>query len=739
MFSPKTKSTRIRADSANGVESKATSKGLLSFNTSNFTKIFKNPTNFVQSTFSNVTSINSTASSTADQQEPSINPFTVPRTNISTANSNANTITTTAAANASTPLKSLIPNGKPRNEKDIAVCSSSPPTDSSQFIASNSSAKVTSNGAARNEANKIVDRDQQMAPNASPCIERRSSTGSRTPAIEPVKATADTTASSIIFETVKLNRTPSQSKLIPPTVAPNTLDAEKANNVVKSPIRSQMDTDGHHSLGNRNGTNSKTISTACSNGISQKSDALSNRNKSQLSTGGGGGGASNGSNGSIGVGFEYANKANDKIEPVRNANVIIANNVNKSDTGFVSECFNANNNIDYNLQQCIEQIEASSVFETNANKLDRFCTVNYHPIATVGDYFAAHETNQINAYHQQQQQQQQQGLYQQQSPQQYPEQNPSLLSFNLFQQRRADARSYPDGNENELVSIPATTTSPNNNSVTDGKKCTSGGNGLSNNTINNSSPSHGSNGGNNNTIVTNKYNQNFIVAKSAELHDIQEELYNFDDEQHFAYDPFAVRQVESKGWNSLPVNKYANYYGTTMAATATSVPIPPTNNNNMSAASFGAASSALSLSAFNRNPFLQLSTNVTTSPISPTSTSPFFCSANQFESSTMAHTSSTANNNNGTCSEYATTNIFATLRCDNATHQQQQQQQQQQYHSQQQQITVDEESNELLSDAGNLHSEPMTLEAMHTLQLFLQEHGTEYIKQFLEVINILFS
>lgn len=67
MFSQKTKSFRIKSDTTNGANaatenassntttasssSSSTSKGLLSFNTSNFTKLLKNSTNFVQSTF----------------------------------------------------------------------------------------------------------------------------------------------------------------------------------------------------------------------------------------------------------------------------------------------------------------------------------------------------------------------------------------------------------------------------------------------------------------------------------------------------------------------------------------------------------------------------------------------------------------------------------------------------------------------------------------------------------------
>lgn len=783
MFSPKAKSNRLKNDAANGTETKSTARGLLSFNTSNFTKIFKNPTNFVQTTFGTAT-----ASSTVAEQEETT-PFTVPRTNISPSTITTLTTITTTNTNPCAPNKNLISNGKTRNDRVNPLPSASPAKYSSPLNPSvnHGSPKITGNGDARTEPTTKFNNFSATSSFVATTISGRNNEIMSSPIPQPpingpktfISATAATAAAAttkstdmtskmttnldsksslIIFETVKLNRIPPlPSKIISVSTAnatsenssPKRMSNNSSSNANHNPSHNQMDTNASNSIINRSCAISKTISsttaTSATNATNYRNEALY-RSRSAIENSEVGLKAFDRN---AGVSFDYVNQVSNINELGRNGNVINANNAIRSDFGCGGGasggvgCKNANNNIDYNLQHCIEQIEASSAFETNANKLDHFATLNYHPIA-IGNA-VEHDTNRSNfqtAYQ----------LYQQEHYQQQQQQHHHQTTH-LLQMNANYTPNEADGNKNVIASMSSggtgINTNINNNPLPEMKKMTNNGcndatgatitttTTLTANSTNIANTNH-TNSGNNNTIVTNKYNQNFILSKSMELHDIQEELYAVDEEDNYGYDPFVVRSTAGKGWNSLPVHKYANYHGSSplIATAASTLSI----NNNFSAASFGAACSATILSASNRNPFLQLTAS--TSPIMPSSTSSFL-EATSATSHQPPMTPSTVLNNS-TCTAFATTgsNIFAALRYghtsfngDNDNVGDDNDNNDQHQHQQQQISIVDEQPNEL-DTIVNLHSDPITPEAMHTLQLFFRQHGTEYIKEFLQVINI---
>lgn len=710
MFSPKAKSVRTKAEGGAGAEPKASTRSLLSFNPSNFTKIFKNPTNFVQSTFGNVT-----GSVLVEHEEKETNPFTIPRTVISPSS------TTTSYT---VQHKSLVPNGKTRHDKVIPFSTGSPakyvsPSHSTVHLSS----KATTNGGAHVDEHPSIQRYSNSNATASVIStisaisssnEITSTLSTRTPTRVSKIVTTDSTQSPIIFETVKLNRSPSMSGTVTPlsnmtTFTTETVIPKWMATITPTPcvnnnsMHNQTDTDANHSLINKSSAVIKPMTT------NNKNDVAAYRIDGKMSSNDGGLSLFDRN---VNIDFDCASKVSNSSELGRNGNVINANNAIRNDISFgpSGTSKSSNNNIDYNSQHCIDQIESNGVYETNANKLDHYSNAGYHSqMPMTGDIVIEHEADRLDS----------QTLYQLRQQQQQRQQTLQLLQMSTS----TYTPNAPDRNENVIAmssgGTAISTATVNNNSIIDAKKSNTNNGGLLTgvNLSNNSSPSHITNSGNNNTIVTNKYNQNFLLSKSMELHDIQEELYALEEEEDTDsnYDPFVVRSACTKGWNSLPVHKYANYYG--------SASIQPANNN-FSAASFGAASSATLLSASNRNPFLELT--VTTSTITPSTTSPFFHqSPSHIEVSVSPLTPSTGNNNNGTCTAFGTAeNIFTSLRYDHAAG-----------NGQQQQITFGEQSNQAAVNA-NLHSEPITPEAIHTLQLFLRQHGTEYIKEFLQVINI---
>lgn len=671
MFSPKAKSNRIKNDTTNGAESKSTARGLLSFNTSNFTKIFKNPTNFVQTTFGAAAS---SASSTVAEPEETTPPFTVPRTNISPSaittltNTNAN-----ANVNANTPNKNqLISNGKTRNDKVNPLPSASPAKYSSPLHPSvnHSSPKTTSNGDARNEqptaklrnfAATIISSGRNTEIVSAPNTQQGPKTTSTAATVTAIahhggRAHEDSRKPSlIIFETVKLNRgpTPAMPSSIGNSVSianatsenmsPLRMSNHASTNANNNPNHNQMDTSFCNSIINRTCAISKTISSTTATSTAPATIATNYRNEALYRNRSAIENSEVGLKGfdrNAGVSFDYVNQVSTISELGRNGNVINANNAIRNEFGFGAGgggasgggggCKTANNNVDYNLQHCIEQIEASSALEANANKLDHFATLNYHPIAVVSA--VEHDTNRSNS----------QTAYQQYLQQQK-------------QQQQMNSNYMPngaDGNKNVIAPMSSGVTvanaNLNNNPQPDARKAINGGNETAAITVTATLTTNTTNAGNNNTIIANKYNQNFILSKSMELHDIQEELYAVDDDESYGYDPFVVRSTADKGWNSLPVHKYANYHGSNplIATAASALSI----NNNFSAASFGAACSATLLSASNRNPFLQLT--ATTSPIIPSSTTSFFVQPNAGHleaTAVISHqpmTPSTANNNN---------------------------------------------------------------------------------------------
>lgn len=536
---------------------------------------------------------------------------------------------------------------------------------------------------------------------------------------------------------------------------PNNGSTKNVNNNL---IHNQMNADACHSLIDRPCAISRTIASTTTSitAIGHMSDNSINS--------GGGASRTEMTDGSVGLkafngnacnrGFDSAKTVSNSNELSRNGNATNANNAIKNLDGM-----NANNNIDSSQHQ----IEVNNVFGVNANKFDHFAVAgNYHAITAAASTPVEYDCNRANN--------QASMIQQNPSKQQYDQHHQQAIrqqqqtAYQMLQMNNAlyASNGPADGNENVILTTLTSGASPNSGGIGCATAAAAATTPASQTSTNS--------GGNNNTIVANKYNQNFILARSMELHDIQEELYALEEEETYIYDPFVVRRSGTgKCWNSLPVHKYANYHGSIIVEDAST---SYANNNNCSAASL--------LTGSNRNPFLNAvcaqSATAITPPSSASSTSSLSTTMSTFfiqpnndnrsnHSDTMAvnntiissspsMTFSKVNNNTGTCLAYATTatpatagtNIFAALRHECTADDE--------YgtgdgmgiddndHLQQQLLNIAEHPNEDIRgyDATvHSHSEPITPEAMHTLQLFFRQHGAEYIQEFLQVINISFS
>lgn len=736
MFGPKTKSKTVTTTAATNELTKNPSKGLLSFNTSNFTKIFKNPSNFVHTTFGSVAA---TISNTDDDEDAAddVPPFTVP------ASASASRRSFYASNNKyRTPS-----NDNAKYEKVIATTSTSGIVASldkcsaplgrghSRIASSNNASPESANGDTMNEVNSKrahLQTTTQMVRNNneitsataySPNTRRRTIPSNSTSTMNGIPKEATSVDNSIamsstmpsspvIFETVRRDRIPSATRIDQLAVATPSHS--------HSPGNSELD--GNRAPNNNNII--QLINRSCA--TSRMTDSTSIESK--LAYGAGGLKA-------------YANQLTDDLG--RNGNAINADNEIKN-VRSVSDA-NANNNIDFSSKQEIEAIHA---FKTNRFKQSS-------TMAGGDGLHASMVATTIDAYDKQRANDQPTMMIEQNQCKQQYDVRPQQTAYQTWQLNNG-AHATPsaaDGNENVILTSVTPVASPNSSHTGIGG-CTVATVAAS------TTPASANNGGNNNIVVANKYEQNFILPRSIELHDIQEELYTLDAIENNRNNPFAGT---GKSWNSLPVHKYANYFGSTMVDQAVSPSY--VNNNKLTATAavlFGAAASHTITPLpppplFNgSNPFLSWSTTAVSQPaitslspnLSPMAIGGIASATTTGDNSSLGATYATDSDCLSATTSIGT--VGAAAACyglsstidygsagDNNGNDHFRHCQQRIFNSAT--VAADDEDILAYNAHANLHSDPITPETMHILQLFFRQPGSECMQEFLQVINIVLA
>lgn len=774
MFNPKTKSIRVKPDSpaaptttnsTNDTKSSSSSKGLLSFNASNFTKLFKNSSNFVQTTFGNSSTVAVHQSSNLSSSFPEQS-FTIP--SYKKHNDTSNHVNVKKERDIlSTPVL-IAPMVTTSTSSVSALVTSLPSSTSSPLpLPLNAPNYITiTNGTATGialvkprmverklseklqKSNKFDGNNRNTIPPLTTATAIIASNSSHTNAI--ISANAKTTASTqsldtiqkknnesiILFETVKLNKI--GSTVPSSTISSHQLDSKLSFNTIDN--QRKGDTDGKRN--DRIGDNKKLPSQKELNNsmnmsrmkndknipistINISSPVIASTSYSLLPTL-----ATTELQSNHITNFNSNSKNNFDNASKGGGNMILStldNDIsNKMLNGDGVSSYNGiNNNLDYNLQECIAQMEADNPFDSSSTKLnylDKITNPSIEPPFTIRYKPNNSSESKHNEYY-----------YENYVP--IPKEKTTSESGNYQQDSNENIISAPKINTS-TINITTTSAINNNNNNTINTNCVASKKVNNNNISNNSSNSSSTSTNTNTNILLSNYNQNFIITKTTELHDIQEvdgdDEQQIDDEHAFA-------------------NRYSNWNTT------------KNNHFPILASSFAAAASAHDITPTNRNPFLQLMAASSTShpntiqsvPSSSetTSASMFFKSANNVTVSQSPLPSMTNNNNNNnnndTCVAFSMNEpnkLFASLSSSSSpftvaaatevtnngidskltTIHQKQQIQLNNF------IEPDFELNTVNSNSTQL--QVITPDVMNTLQLFLKEHGNEYIKQFFQVI-----
>lgn len=787
MFNQKMKSIRItKTDSPlmNGGESvdmngksssSPSSKGLLSFNTSNFTKLFKNPTNFVQSTFgggggggnSTVTGPFSGQSSSTSLEQS----FTIPtyRKHHDASNINAvkkerdilSTPVLIAPAVTSSSTSSLVSSLSASSTPSVALGTSNYANISNGNVTAAFVQMRTSAGQNLLDQ-KIVKNNQFPSPKAalnSNNINRKSILS------EAVTKTTTTIAPSISTATTT-TKSHQNANTINPTSIPITATVAPFSipNVVKT--NSMPSTNDRSSISSSNGSilfetvksckapapatmsSLETITMAKTNSISpmkherhknqhecddEKRTKCENMFRSKncnANTNGTQAIASTSHSSSLTTkssSIVSATLDNNDARQKAIFNSLMKNDLENCENENSMPNIGCNNNMDFNVQECIRYMESENPFEQSAMKLNYLQQMSMDATTAAA---AATPSSMLNVYKSNGEAKSMSNIYE----------NCISLPTQSSKQPNGDSNNYyqQDSNENLIALAKMAEKRLNDNSIDesiDDIQCNN-----NDSTNNNDNDDDGeatqddcvqkltSNSVTNSqqNILLSNYSQSFYLPRATELHDIQEDE---DDEDVQNDDENAFINRYGDNW-SMSKNPLYGVRGTNHY------------QPKISTSSFAAAASAMQSS---RNPFLQLMTSPSGANNSDSDRDKCLLSLQRspctsaiasslFDNSTVTSTPPTSNNNNNNINETCTVTfsvdetrkIFASLAAvanlfANVT------------------SSVDGDASSICSsnianDGSNSNlSMSATPELMNALQTLLKENGNEYITQFLQV------
>lgn len=793
MFNQRTKSIRITktdSSSMNGGEyvdannkssssSSPNSKGLLSFNTSNLTKLFKNPTNFVQSTFgsgnnSNITSPFSNQSNSISHEQS----FTIPsyrkhqnashnnvvkkeRDILSTPVLIAPVLTTSSASTIVSSLSASSTQSVALDTSNYANISNGNVT--AAFVQMRTSVEKNSLDQKIVKKNQFLSSPKAFSPNninrkaiSSESITK--TTNSFTPSIS--------TASTSVANTISLISTKSyinsSSKNSTSTPVTATIAPFSVSNVVKtkSNDRPTVSRSNDSILFETMKTNKNTASmtlgsletskkvTPTTNSILLskhehrkkqsecndeklskfentcllENDNLTEFKMAKAST------SSSPSLKTVSTTFD-----NDNARQKAIFNSLMKNDLqNSTETEISLSNFSCNNNMDYNVQECIRYMESENPFEQSAMKLNYLQQISMDAIAAE----ATRKTSSSSL----------QNVFKTNGEEKCSNdilylENCISLPIQSTKQSNGDTNNYyqQDNNENLIALAKMAKKHVNDNTIDDNDDTVENVHSNNNDSTNNNESDNvddstkddcvqklTSNSVTNSqqNILLSNYNQSFYLPRATELHDIQE---NEDDDD-----------IENDDENAF-INRYGDNWSMSKNPL---YGIKGTNNYQpkiTNPSSFAAAASAIQSS---RNPFLQLMTHssgasntenercllsLERSPCTATIASTLFDNSIV----TSIPTSNNNINNVGTCTAFSaddTHKIIASLASvanlfGNLTAQAS--------------IDCDASSNgssNIAIDGSNSNLSMMAMsDLMPALQTLLKENGNEYITQFLQV------
>lgn len=719
MFNQRTKSIRIKPDlpvagnpstptsattPSTDAKSSSASKSLLYFNPSNFTKLFKNSSNFVQTTFGATSNV---------QQNPSANH----NNNNNNSNSpNHHVQQQHKQAQAPTPISTsyqdssktntanqiVIENGNKAPQFKIPT-TKSPTLSSSSLPANASNYYPTSSGT--NTGTVIQQQQQQQqkhsektlsSPELKKCSTPPITNPSRTykTAPTPTKTLSApvlsdpsqkmTNNSSIIFETVKLNKKLS-------SISNNKLDSsvntkEMATEFYDDRNNNQCNTEDMHvrydqdkvAKINRDAKNELHVSSSQS--INENKYVNSSKIQSaspihsQLSR--------------LSNSRPIVTQSLDNNGVQSNKQTVVANSLKNNN---ISGSSNNSNSLDFNLRECLEQMNANSFIEKSNLNL-----------------FHSQDNNGMMKF----------------------SQDPIESLYNIPSKIRLPDSAGPDdhirptspnSSSSSSSSSPSSSSSSTSNSPTDNKN-------NSNFSSNNSTKKVSNSTSNSmyNNILSN-YTQTLVVPKPTELDDIKE--IDIDEDGN----PIYNNTDTHLNWHLRQLNR-------------------STSSFPLSAASFAAASSLpANVPTNNLNPFLQLMANptalnsITSDKLSIFSSNdngaaPVSINDNKIFNNTCTAYSLNETNKLFTSSLTSLTSLVNEMAANDVlkdTHFSKIAHPDKMAQSFTNANGMEPSNFEFKVNAGNLNSHFIAPDVMNMLQLYLMEHGNEYIKQFLQVINFI--
>lgn len=714
MFNQKTKSIRIKPDfpvagnptappstasPTNDAKSSSASKGLLYFNPSNFTKLFKNSSNFVQTTFSaaaaaqqNPTANNNNNNSYSpnqhiQQQQKQAQAHAPPLVAKSYQDHpKTNTTNQIVIENGSRALQFTIP-----STKSPTLSSSSLPANASNYYSTLSGTKNDTVIQLQHSEKALS--SPEMKKCSTPPMTSNSRTYNNSYRATPTKTLSApvlsdpsekmTNNGSIVFQTVKLGN--KKSSLISNDKLDSSMEMkEMAKDFYEDRNNNQCKTEEMHvkynpdkaAMINRDAKNESHVSVS----LPSMND-IKYMNTSRV---------------------QSMSPVHSNVSRCSNTRPIVTQSLDNGvmqtpkqtvatnslkinfDTDNISKDSSSNNNLDFNLRECMEQMNASSFIEKS----------NFN-------FFHSQDNNGMLKFSQ--------------DPLESLYNTPSQIKLPNNGASDDNARpTSPNSSSSSSSSSPSSSSSSTSNSPTENK---------SNSTSNNSGKKISNAASNSiyNNILSN-YTQTLVVPKSTELDDIKE--VDVDEDGNPIYN------------NN---DTYFNWHLRHLSRTTSSFP--------SSAASFAAAASSLTtnLPSNNRNPFLQLMANPTAlNNVPPNNSSSIFSSNGN---GTMPVSINDHNIFNNTCKEYTPnesnklfTSSLASLVNEmamndvlNDTHFSK--------IAHPDKVSQSFNANGTMSNfeckvnGGNLNSQYIAPDVMNMLQLYLKEHGNEYIKQFLQVIE----
>lgn len=740
MFNQRTKSIRIKPDPAAPTtvtspvaDPKATgsaSKGLLSFNTSNFTKLFKNSSNFVQTTFGGAVGTASTSNGVTQLSSPEQS-FTIPTYK---KPSNSSNHSTAKKDILSTPV--LIAPTVTSASGSTLVSSLS--ASSTPAVSLNPSSLSNGNVAATFVQFRSASLDIKSATAnshkfpSSPITTPASGSNYRNTLSSdpPSKKNYNN-----LFETVSAGKgTPSPSPSSSIAKQHHKLDTS----VAASHHRRNDNADYYvENKENRIGPIATTTVAAKSNEFACQKQLDNSTNLSRLKNGNVS--ANDPAPKPSAIGTEVLlphettknatmlvdmygvavmppdNDASGKIlnaYPATNGSGATYNN-GSSPSSSSSSSSNSNNNLDFNVQECMDQMLAA---DSPFDKLNYLQQMNNNPSSSYDAYKISANSHKSmeNIY---------ENCVRMPSKQSDDNRGAESAASNYYQQDSNE--NIIASKSNGVASVSAASTSIANNNKNNA------------NTISTTATNSAQKSNNNNISNASNYNQIFFVANTTELHDIQE----IDDDEDNADADYDPRNDDENAFVSRYCGNWSLAKNPALAKHHKNY-VPPAT---MSSASFAAAAAAMNdFQTTNRNPFLQLME--TPASTSSAGTSIFFNGRSPCDDIVASASSTTTTNSNinnaglGINEPIKLFDSLASLAIVAAS------------------MTRENGENDAIDAClGNLLAPEMRManghashssstptndtsivpaDAMKTLRLLLKERdGNNYIKQFLQVIS----